>query len=254
MSASVPSPQRADQFRRIPDAAEQIEQAVVSLTRAVLSEGGRLVFGGHPAISPMVAMVAGEYRASRRAESRAERPPANVRIYQSGVFRERAADSTMLMFDLGMADIVWTEGDPEESFDASPSKGPRYPRSLARMRREMLDRERPDCMVAIGGMEGVIEEARLYREMFPGRPIYVLERTGGASALLREKLGADALDAVDERILSRMPPRPSRPERSAEGAGLFEERSLRREAIAKSVIPYPLIVQTIVEELVRSRS
>lgn len=253
MSASVPSPERADQFRRIPDAAEQIEQAVVSLTRAVLSEGGRLVFGGHPAISPLVAMVAGEYRKPRYAESKEDRPRPNVRIYQSDLFRERIPESTLLMFQLGMADLVWTPKNPNESFDDGPAKGPRFRRSLDRMRDMMLRDEQPDAMVAIGGMEGVFDETRLFRDLFPGRPIYALRRTGGASALLSDEIGSHGLDFVDDRIVSEMLSRrdDGRPAEREDVAA--SGRNLRREAVEKEVLPYPLIMQTIVEELVERR-
>src|SRR5215475_14156218 len=86
LSASVPAPNRAQRYWRVANAAFQIEQAVVSLARAVFSEGGTLVFGGHPAISPLVAMVAGEYRQPLYAESREERLAAPIRIFQSRAF------------------------------------------------------------------------------------------------------------------------------------------------------------------------
>lgn len=66
-SASVPAIERAEIYRRI-EAAEAIEEAVVSLARAVLSEGGTLVCGGHPTISPLLALVVREYVTPRLAE------------------------------------------------------------------------------------------------------------------------------------------------------------------------------------------
>lgn len=208
------------------------------------------MFGGHPTISPLVAMVAGEYRAPRYAESGAERPPAQVRIYQSTVWREQAPESTMLMFHLGMADIEWIDGDPDEVFQASHVDHPGAPRSLELMRGAMLSREEPDCMVTLGGMEGVTEEARLYRSYFPNRKIYALARTGGASALLRAELGGAHVDLIDERIISEIP-RSSTEGDSGEGAA---RRAIdrRRELMARHTIPYPLIVQKIVEELADS--
>ena len=49
LSASVPSMERAEIYKRI-ETIEAIEEAVVSMARAVFSEGGTLVFGGHPTI------------------------------------------------------------------------------------------------------------------------------------------------------------------------------------------------------------
>ncbi|MEA3054478.1 MAG: hypothetical protein QOG72_3381 [Sphingomonadales bacterium] len=247
MSASVPARHRSEEFQRIPDASLEIEQAVVSLTRAVLSEGGTLVFGGHPAISPLVATVAGEYRPTRFAESGLERPRAQVQIYQSKIFLGHAPEETMLMFSLGLADVHWIDKDPGENFDdPPPGKGPRFPLSLRRMREAMIGRTKPDCMVAIGGMEGVIEEARLFRDFRQDRPLCVLKGTGGASLILGEKVQGP-LDFVDERVMAeRDRRRRERPPEPEEKHGLED---LRREEVAAQVIPYPLIMQTIVEQL-----
>src|SRR5690348_16641625 len=96
LSASVPAPERAKEYQRVEDAHFQIEQAVISLARAVFSESGQLVFGGHPAISPLVAMVAGEYREPRYAESHQEKPIAPIRIFQSRAFEGFLPDDTLL--------------------------------------------------------------------------------------------------------------------------------------------------------------
>ena len=48
LSASVPSVERAARFRRTEHAAFEIEQAVVSLARAIFARNGRLVFRRAP--------------------------------------------------------------------------------------------------------------------------------------------------------------------------------------------------------------
>jgi hypothetical protein len=250
MSASVPARGRAEKFHRIEDAFLEIEQAVVSLTRAVLSEGGTLVFGGHPSISPLVATVAGEYRPARFAESSDERPSAQVRIYQSKIFLGHAHEETMLMFRLGLADVRWIDKHPDENFDdPPPESGPRFPLSLRAMRLAMIEETRPDAMVAIGGMEGVDEEARIFHDFRSDRPCYVLGETGGACRLLAER-APWPLDVIDERVIAeRDRRRHDRPERP-DGDRL---KDVRREDIARRIVPYPLIMQIIVEELARGR-
>ncbi|MEA3066317.1 MAG: hypothetical protein QOJ27_2778 [Sphingomonadales bacterium] len=249
MSASVPARHRSQDFHRIADASLEIEQAVVSLTRAVLSEGGTLVFGGHPAISPLVATVAGEYRPARFAESLEERPRAQVQIYQSKIFLGHAPEETMLMFSHGLADVHWIDKDPSEDFnDPPPPQGSRFPLSLRRMREAMIGRTDADCMVAIGGMEGVIEEARLFRTFRPGRPRYVLKGTGGASLVIGER-AEGPFDFIDERVMRERSRR--RPERPLEAAGEHRLEDVRRKELEAEVVPYPLIMQTIVEELAR---
>lgn len=253
MSASVPAPERAERFRRVEHAALEIEQAVVSLTRAVLSEGGTLVFGGHPAISPLVATVAGEYREARFAESGKEGPEPQVQIYQSELFREVAPEATMLMFRLGLARVHWIGRDPDEHFGESPASGPRFPRSLERMRTTMILDSRPDCMVCIGGMEGILDELELFWRIWPEQRCYALRSTGGASALLADTFPAAAasghLDIVDDRIMARMREREARRGAIDDDAKGRQAIDPRRAEIAASIIPYPLIMQTIVAEL-----
>lgn len=251
MSASVPARGRAEKFHRIKDAFLEIEQAVVSLTRAVLSEGGTLVFGGHPSISPLVATVAGEYRPAAFAESRGERPTAQVQIYQSKIFHGHAHEETMLMFRLGLADVRWIDKHPDEHFDDPPPKsGPRFPLSLLAMRLAMIEETRPDAMVAIGGMEGVEEEARIFHDFQSGRPCYVLGETGGACRLLAEQ-PPWPIDVIDERVMVERSRR--RKEQASERRDPHGLEDIRRREVEAEVVPYPLIMQTIVEELARGR-
>ena len=68
LSASVPSPERSHEYNRIPEAPLRIEEAVMSIARAIFMEGGTLVFGAHPSISPLVARVIGHYYLPAPAE------------------------------------------------------------------------------------------------------------------------------------------------------------------------------------------
>ena len=61
LSASVPSDKRDKRFTKIKNAQIQIEEAVIGLSRNIFQAGGKIVFGGHPSISPLVALVATEY-------------------------------------------------------------------------------------------------------------------------------------------------------------------------------------------------
>lgn len=245
LSASVPSLERSGRFRRTPYAAFEIEQAVISLARALFGRGGRLVFGGHPTISPLVAMVAGEYRKPRRTESGEEREPAPALIYQSDAYRESAEEATLLMYVMGMAEVVWTPSVAGERFDPSRRDIPQCPRSLEAMRREMLSRTQPKAMVCIGGMEGVLDEAKLYQEMFPDRTIYVLKVTGGAAALLAEEAGSN-VEVVESDLLEKVTRLRTK---LSELEDAIQERGRRRGDDEEPAIPYPLIFQTLVARL-----
>lgn len=239
LSASVPSEKRAERYNRIQDAAFEIEQAVISLARAVFSEGGRLAFGGHPAISPLVAMVVGEYREPRFAESTEHRDLGPVDIYQSRAFEGYLPDDTLLMYKLGYASIHWVESVGQEKFHPHlEAVDTSCPNSLRKMREVMLENAHPDAMVCIGGMEGLEQEVEIALETRPFMPIYVIERTGGAAALLRQR--ADGrLRMIDTEVVSRLDR--VRPRALHE----LDDRAVNRRAL----VPYPLVMQLIVDEV-----
>jgi hypothetical protein len=249
LSASIPDRNRAEEYNRIPDAPFQVEQAVISLARAVFSEGGRLVFGGHPSISPLVAMVAGEYREPNVAESDTERPRSQVVIYQSMVFREVIPDDTDLMVRLGLAEEHWTETAEGEFFNRERGAASlQCPQSLILMRQAMIRDTDPIAMVCIGGMEGVREEAALFTERYDGRhrerrPIFALARTGGAASLLVDSFGTSIrqIDLEIERDIFERP--------SGEIGGMARFDTPKEDGIA--VQPYPLIMQTIIDRIAR---
>lgn len=234
LSASVPDRKRDRQFSRIADAPFHVEQAVISLARAVFCEGGRLVFGGHPSISPLVAIVAGEYRPPNLVEGGGERPPPQVAIYQSEAFRESIPHDSDLLIRLGLAEEHWVEAVNGERF--VPGKGSGHeqcPCSLKAMRTHMIKETDPLAMVCVGGMEGVLLEAEMFSIEQEHRPVFALARTGGAALILAEERRAIPIDIEITREL--LP--------------LTDDRyEAREDGIA--VQPYPLIMQTIIDRIV----
>ena len=190
LSASFPSGERGKRFEPYDPTA--ISAAVTAVARAVLLAGGRLVFGAHPTISPLVLLVAGEL--GRRDA---------VEIYQSAIFRDRIpAETTRLVeLRLGRMHLVDAAGDLEPS--------------LERMRREMLTREPPVAGIFVGGMEGIHDEYRLLAELQPGAARLPITAPGGAarelepggdpvSAALAPILGDERYPAVAHAIVSAL--------------------------------------------------
>ena len=58
LSASVPSSSRSqiyqEEYTKINNAQIQIEEAIIGLSRNIFQAGGKIIFGGHPSISPLV--------------------------------------------------------------------------------------------------------------------------------------------------------------------------------------------------------
>lgn len=156
LSASFPSGERGQIYR--PYDPEAIADAVVAITRAVLYDGGRLVFGGHPTISPLVLLIAAELGIKGRVD-----------IFQTRYFEGKVPPETLELDKRGYGDITWTEtvhGDREAS--------------LEHMREQMLDRTDLIAGVFIGGMEGIPDEAELFAAAHANAWIVPIQAPGGA--------------------------------------------------------------------------
>jgi hypothetical protein len=150
LSASVPDPRRDPRFFKAENSVA-IRDAVITLVASVLPET-TLVFGGHPAITPMVKEVADRMNLFER-----------VRMFQSKFFREKyLADLERFRY------IEIPAGATREE-------------SLLEMRTKMIESSEFSAAFFIGGMEGVIAEWRLFGELRPDVPRFPVATTGGAA-------------------------------------------------------------------------
>jgi hypothetical protein len=154
LSASVPDPRRDERYFNTGD-TEAIRDAVIALVTVVLPQT-RLVFGGHPAITPLVKWVADQFGAFDK-----------VRMFQSKFFRDQYLKDLEL-FRYEEVDPV--PGDREKSLFA--------------MRMTMIHSEPFSAAFFIGGMEGVEREYELLRDHKPRVPRFPVYSTGGAARLL----------------------------------------------------------------------
>ena len=204
----------------------EIEEAIVSVARAVFARDGRLLFGGHPSVSPLIASVASEYFGPD--PTRTVRP---VITFQSEFFRGRLPDRTWEMVRMGWSAIEWT-GRPGPDGSAVAQEA-----SLLEMRKcmllapEMPDAvirqnalEPPQAMIAVGGMEGVCDEAAMFLRhrdgwrawgVAPVQRVYAFKSGGGAAARLLEP------EILSTRLW---------PEKAADPRDLETLRQARRQA------------------------
>ncbi|MEK6374710.1 MAG: hypothetical protein AABO58_18685 [Acidobacteriota bacterium] len=222
LSASVPAKHSGFENARLD---LNVDEAVITLARTIFAEGGKLVFGGHPSISPLVLTIASEYVVTSDVEA----PLAF--IYQSQIFREIIPKKTLVLEEMGYGRIVWTAAAEGEQLSRDEKTG-RWlaPRSLERMRRAMISHTTPAAFVAIGGMEGVEQEADIFRELRPNAPVFAIESTGGASARLAET--RQYVRAIDRSVADAI---------SAHGWDVD-----RRPAAL-----YPVVMEQLVAEIVR---
>lgn len=246
LSASVPSTKRSEKYQenytKIKNAQIQIEEAVIGLARNIFQAGGRMVFGGHPSISPLVAMVATEFRLNKEIENinrnkEQERP---ITIFQSRAFEKVIPKETTGLFALGYSNIVWTDAIDGEEFNPKIQGKPQCEKSLALMRRQMM-KGNIDALVCLGGMEGVEQEFDMFRELQTQKPIFLLGSTGGATRILANEFSNDSFVRVIDKIDYQKP----KDEKLKSLEGDYPEKF--------DIIPYSFITALIVNDILKGK-
>lgn len=171
LSAGVPDP-TAKHFMGEGDTA-----AISALVSALLfvALGRRpIVWGGHPAITPMIWAY---------AEALGVDYAKWVTLYQSKFFEDDFPEENARFGNVIVTEAV--QGDRE--------------RSLEIMRRRMLSESSFEAAVFAGGMGGIFEEYRLVTELAGQAIILPIVSTGGAAAVLGAEIKAsrDLSDELD---------------------------------------------------------
>jgi SLOG-like protein len=184
LSASFPSQDaRGERFRPYDPGA--ISDAATAVARGVLGLGGRLVFGGHPTISPLVLHVASEFELHGQER---------VVIYQSREYAGRIGPATEELAARNLGHIEWVDevaGVPAEDLDpqlVSLMGGRIEPESpnLRLLRQRMLAEKQPIGAFFIGGMDGIAWEWEWTARLAPRAIRVPIGQPGAAAARLVE--------------------------------------------------------------------
>ena len=153
LSASIPVLGRGNYF----ESADPflIQMAVREFLTLALGRR-RIVWGGHPAITPMVWAVCEDLGVSYSDA---------VVLYQSRFFEEIFPEENAHFANVKFVDPV--DSDREASLFA--------------MRRAMLSRDDLSAAVFIGGMEGVLAEHEIFTEFHPSAKVLAVSSPGGAA-------------------------------------------------------------------------
>ena len=163
MSASIPDPKRHPKYWKTSDNTA-IRDAVRALAE-LFSTKGQLVYGGHPAITPLISyIVERQHRDDRK----------RIHIYQSQWFEDKMP----------------VENSAFETMTVVPSMET-LPESLQKMREEMFAAYPYKAAIFIGGMEGIEDEYRLFHELHPKAQIFPVASTGAAARLLFKENQSD---------------------------------------------------------------
>jgi hypothetical protein len=169
LSASIPLPTRNRVFFETADVL-LIREAVKALVEVVLPTG-RITFGGHPAITPMIALFV------RDAGLDSDR----LTIFRSQFFAREYPPDNQGFVDVRLIPAV------SENREAS----------LFAMREAMLSSRRFAAAVLIGGMEGIFDELTIFHRLHPAAVVLPLASTGAAAAIVHKEGNFDPTLASD---------------------------------------------------------
>lgn len=171
LSAGVPDTRRGPQYAITADAVA-ITAAVSALVHVTL--GRRLlVWGGQPAITPMIWVV---------AEGLGIDYASWVRLYQSKHFADEYPEDNQRFQNVIYTDDI--NHDREQS--------------LQQMRERMFSDFNFTAAVFIGGMGGIIQEFDLIQQMQPQATLLPVISTGGAAHDIAQRMGNIPSDLRDD--------------------------------------------------------
>ncbi len=156
LSASVPLPDRNREFFDTADVF-LIREAIRALIEVILPVG-RITFGGHPAITPLISLYVEHCKFEKD----------KLTIFQSSYFQ-------------GQMPI---ENDDFCDVRVTPAKKNNLELSIAAMRKAMVTSQKFNAAVFIGGMEGIKIEEALFRKHNPDGIVLPVPATGAAARML----------------------------------------------------------------------
>lgn len=171
LSASVPVLGRGNYYETADPFL--IQFAVRELVTAVIRKT-TIVWGGHPAITPMIWAICQDLNVNY-SES--------VVLYQSQFFEAQFPQDNSNFENIILVNAVAKDRE----------------QSLLLMRQEMLSRKDLKAAVFIGGMEGVEIEYQMFKHFHPTAKVLPVAATGGAALQL-----AQSLQNCDDAVLRRI--------------------------------------------------
>src|SRR5258708_27206884 len=169
LSASIPLEERHKQYFDTADVIA-IRDAVRALATVVIPNS-ILVWGGHPAITPLIRYVLNTMQTNVRD---------HVTLYQSNFFRDKFPEDNQFFESV----VIIPEGTDLTS-------------SLERMRTEMFNHDFK-AGIFIGGMEGIEDEFNMFRDTHPRALLLPVASTGAAAGIIYNNMNPKP----DSRLLT----------------------------------------------------
>lgn len=160
LSASTPLPNRDPKYIGTADIIA-IRDAVIALTTIALPHH-RIVWGGHPSITPLI------YYVMEKLDMNIQE---HVKLYQSLWFKDKFPEDNNKF-----ENVVFT------------AKQEDIPSSIRFMREKMFSENEFCAAVFIGGMKGIEDEYKMFREYNPDALLLPIASTGAATKIVYDNL------------------------------------------------------------------
>jgi|WetSurSiteA1Bulk_404760.scaffolds.fasta_scaffold04586_4 hypothetical protein len=210
-----------------------VEEAIISLARAVFSEGGHLVLKNNTLVSLLVSFVASEYLSPRVAEGRGnfreERQPPRpmVAIYQQKS-SEESSQEIQLFAQLDY--ITLNEITSEQNITG-----------------RIIEETNPIALVCIGSSEDTIRDLISFHRFRDQAPIYTIATRSSAEDIFKHiNEEIPVIHPIDTELIDEL---------TKKWKNLWQRKhevSEVRESFELKYKPYGLIMQKLVEDIIHS--
>ena len=186
LSASIPLPERHPKYYDTADIIA-IRDAVIALASVVLPHH-RIVWGGHPSITPLIYYVMERFvindlqRDDRESEFTEEERDI---IYST--LKSKIQNHVTLYQSLFFKDNFPPENEKFENVVLTENGGDIHS-SIQIMRQKMLRDNSFSAAIFIGGMDGIEVEYNLFKELHPDALILPIASTGAATKIVYDEL------------------------------------------------------------------
>lgn len=186
LSASIPLPERHPKYYDTADIIA-IRDAVIALASVVLPHH-RIIWGGHPSITPLIYYVMERFvineldREDRELEySEEERDVIDSRL------KSNIQNHVTLYQSLFFEDNFPPENEKFENVILTQNGGDIHS-SIQLMRQKMLRENSFSAAIFIGGMDGIEVEYNLFKDLHPDALILPIASTGAATKIVYDEL------------------------------------------------------------------
>lgn len=170
LSASIPDPKKDPDYFGTADIVA-IRDSVRALASVVIPKT-QMVWGGHPAITPLIRFVLNSLKLDAQN---------HITLYQSKFYIDRFPNDNKHIENIVLTDNM---GSEEASLDT--------------MRKKMLTSHRFKAGIFIGGMLGVEIEYKMFKELHKEAVVFPIASTGAAA----KKIFYNNEFEQDERLLN----------------------------------------------------